>query len=100
MSKKIVEAHKGSLSVHSDDNGTMFVVWLPLKQQKRLWKDRHDEKLGLLPRSYSASSISSESDLHASQLSSIQRDRVALNAAMLFFGFPSMHICHSPSAWQ
>ncbi|MCL4538359.1 MAG: PAS domain S-box protein [Bacteroidetes bacterium] len=34
VSKKIVEAHKGSLSVHSDDNGTTFVVWLPLSQFK------------------------------------------------------------------
>jgi signal transduction histidine kinase len=34
VSKKIVEAHNGPISVHSDDNGTTFVVWLPLKQQK------------------------------------------------------------------
>jgi len=29
-SKKIVEAHNGSISVHSDDSGTTFTVWLPL----------------------------------------------------------------------
>jgi PAS domain S-box-containing protein len=34
VSKKIVEAHNGSISVHSDDGGTTFVVWLPLKQQE------------------------------------------------------------------
>jgi PAS domain S-box-containing protein len=30
VSKKIIEAHNGSISVHSDDSGTTFVVWLPL----------------------------------------------------------------------
>lgn len=34
VSKKIVEAHNGSISVHSDDGGTTFVVWLPLKLQE------------------------------------------------------------------
>lgn len=30
VSKRIVEAHNGSISVHSDNGGTTFVVWLPL----------------------------------------------------------------------
>ncbi|MBI4961784.1 MAG: PAS domain S-box protein [Desulfomonile tiedjei] len=34
VSKKIVEAHKGSISVRSDDRGTTFVVWLPLDRQE------------------------------------------------------------------
>jgi PAS domain S-box-containing protein len=34
VSKKIVEAHNGSISVHSDDGGTTFTVWLPLNQQE------------------------------------------------------------------
>ncbi|MBI5570714.1 MAG: PAS domain S-box protein [Desulfomonile tiedjei] len=34
VSKKIVEAHNGSISVHSDDTGTSFTVWLPLNQQE------------------------------------------------------------------
>jgi signal transduction histidine kinase len=33
FSKKIVESHNGSISVHSDDEGTTFAVWLPLNQQ-------------------------------------------------------------------
>ena len=33
VSKKIVEAHNGSISVHSDNGGTTFTVWLPLNQQ-------------------------------------------------------------------
>ncbi len=34
VSKKIVESHKGSISVHSDDDGTTFTVWLPLNRQE------------------------------------------------------------------
>jgi signal transduction histidine kinase len=33
VSKKIVEAHNGSMSVHSDGGGTTFTVWLPLNQR-------------------------------------------------------------------
>lgn len=33
LSKKIVEDHGGSISVHSDDDGTVFTVWLPIKDQ-------------------------------------------------------------------
>ncbi|MCA1959479.1 MAG: PAS domain S-box protein [Desulfomonile sp.] len=32
VSKKIVEDHGGSISVRSDDDGTVFTVWLPLTQ--------------------------------------------------------------------
>lgn len=32
LSKKIVEDHRGSISVKSDSNGTMLTVWLPMKQ--------------------------------------------------------------------
>lgn len=32
LSKKIVEDHGGSLSVQSDEAGTLFTVWLPLAQ--------------------------------------------------------------------
>ncbi len=32
LSKKIVEDHGGSLSVQSDEAGTLFTVWLPLSQ--------------------------------------------------------------------
>lgn len=31
LSKKIVEEHKGSISVKSDASGTVFTVWLPVK---------------------------------------------------------------------
>jgi len=34
VSKKIIEAHNGSISVHSDGSGTTFTVWLPLNQQE------------------------------------------------------------------
>ncbi len=34
VSKKIIEAHNGSISVHSDEGGTTFTVWLPLNQQE------------------------------------------------------------------
>ncbi len=33
LSKKIVEDHGGSISVHSDEDGTVFTVWLPIKDQ-------------------------------------------------------------------
>ncbi len=33
ISKKIVEDHKGSISVKSDREGTVFTVWLPLNPQ-------------------------------------------------------------------
>ncbi|HMK37330.1 MAG TPA: PAS domain S-box protein [Desulfomonilaceae bacterium] len=32
VSKKIVEAHDGSISVHTDETGTTFTVWLPLNR--------------------------------------------------------------------
>ncbi len=32
ISKKIVERHKGSISVQSDAEGTVFTVWLPVDQ--------------------------------------------------------------------
>jgi signal transduction histidine kinase len=38
VSKKIVEAHNGSISVHSDESGTTFTVWLPVNQQESLLK--------------------------------------------------------------
>jgi signal transduction histidine kinase len=31
LSKKIVEDHRGSISVKSDELGTVFTVWLPVK---------------------------------------------------------------------
>jgi signal transduction histidine kinase len=34
VAKKIIEAHKGSISVHSDGDGTTFAVWLPLDPQE------------------------------------------------------------------
>ena len=34
VTKKIVEAHNGSISVHSDEGGTTFTVWLPLSQHE------------------------------------------------------------------
>lgn len=33
LSKKIVEDHGGSISVQSDEDGTVFTVWLPIKDQ-------------------------------------------------------------------
>jgi PAS domain S-box-containing protein len=30
LSKRIIEAHNGSISVHSEESGTTFTVWLPL----------------------------------------------------------------------
>lgn len=32
LSKKIVEDHGGSISVRSDENGTVFTVWLPVEE--------------------------------------------------------------------
>jgi PAS domain S-box-containing protein len=34
VSKKIVEAHNGSISVHSDSEGTTFTVWLPVHESE------------------------------------------------------------------
>ena len=36
VSKKIVEAHNGSISVYSDESGTTFTVWLPVNEQESL----------------------------------------------------------------
>lgn len=33
IAKKIVEDHRGSISVKSDEDGTMFTLWLPLHHQ-------------------------------------------------------------------
>lgn len=38
LSKKIVEDHGGSISVHSDADGTVFTVWLPIKGQESVDK--------------------------------------------------------------
>jgi signal transduction histidine kinase len=46
VSKKIVEAHNGSISVRSDAGGTTFTVWLPLKQSKPSKNDRKRICLG------------------------------------------------------
>lgn len=43
MSKKIVEDHGGSISVHSDEDGTVFTVWLPIKDREQV------DKSGPLP---------------------------------------------------
>jgi PAS domain S-box-containing protein len=40
LSKKIVEDHGGSISVHSDEDGTVFTVWLPIKDQDLVDKTR------------------------------------------------------------
>ncbi|AFM22946.1 PAS domain-containing sensor histidine kinase [Desulfomonile tiedjei] len=39
VSKKIVEAHKGSISVQSDGEGTTFIVWLPMNIQEHCTAD-------------------------------------------------------------
>lgn len=39
VSKKIVEDHGGSISVKSDEDGTTFTIWLPLKEMS---KSRND----------------------------------------------------------
>jgi nitrogen-specific signal transduction histidine kinase len=31
LSKKIIEDHHGSISVKSDQDGTVFTVWVPLQ---------------------------------------------------------------------
>jgi signal transduction histidine kinase len=31
LCKRIVETHRGSISVKSDEEGTVFTVWIPLK---------------------------------------------------------------------
>jgi signal transduction histidine kinase len=31
LCKRIIENHRGSISVKSDDEGTVFTVWIPLK---------------------------------------------------------------------
>jgi two-component system, sporulation sensor kinase E len=33
LAKRIVQDHKGSISVKSDEDGTVFTVWLPIVQQ-------------------------------------------------------------------
>ena len=38
VSKKIVEAHNGTMSVHSADGGTTFTVWFPLSRQEAVPK--------------------------------------------------------------
>lgn len=35
VTKKIVEDHTGSISVKSDESGTVFTIWLPLHQAQR-----------------------------------------------------------------
>ncbi len=32
LAKKIIEDHSGSISVKSNEQGTIFTVWLPLRQ--------------------------------------------------------------------
>lgn len=39
LCKKIVEEHNGSISAKSDEEGTVFTVWLPLRPVKRELKD-------------------------------------------------------------
>jgi PAS domain S-box-containing protein len=39
LCKKIVEEHDGSISAKSDEEGTVFTVWLPLRPVKRELKD-------------------------------------------------------------
>ncbi|MGO8879883.1 MAG: ATP-binding protein, partial [Desulfomonilaceae bacterium] len=39
VSKKIVEDHGGSISVKSDEDGTAFTIWLPLKEIPSTRKD-------------------------------------------------------------
>ena len=39
VSKKIVEDHGGSISVKSDEDGTSFTIWLPLKEIPSVRKD-------------------------------------------------------------
>ena len=39
VSKKIVEDHQGSISVKSDEEGTTFTIWLPIKETSRIRKD-------------------------------------------------------------
>ncbi len=34
VSKKIVEDHRGSISVKSDEEGTVFTIWLPLNESR------------------------------------------------------------------
>jgi len=34
LAKKIVEDHRGSISVKSDEDGTIFTLWLPLHQEE------------------------------------------------------------------
>jgi signal transduction histidine kinase len=36
ISKKIVEDHGGSISAKSDEEGTVFTVWLPIQQTESL----------------------------------------------------------------
>jgi PAS domain S-box-containing protein len=40
VSKKIIDAHNGSISVRSDENGTTFVVWLPVRQEETALAER------------------------------------------------------------
>ncbi|MEJ2717854.1 MAG: ATP-binding protein [Deltaproteobacteria bacterium] len=41
LTKKIVEDHGGSISVHSDEEETVFTVWLPIKTQELALTDSH-----------------------------------------------------------
>ena len=47
VSKKIVEAHNGSISVRSDAGGTTFTVWLPLKQPESAVNRSQENLLGM-----------------------------------------------------
>ncbi len=39
VSKKIVEDHQGSISVKSDEEGTTFTIWLPIKETSKIRKN-------------------------------------------------------------
>jgi len=39
LCKKIVEEHNGSISVRSDEEGTIFTVWFPLRPAKQALND-------------------------------------------------------------
>ncbi|AFM22910.1 ATP-binding protein [Desulfomonile tiedjei] len=49
LCKKIIEDHNGSISVRSDNEGTVFTIWLPLEHTARLPAKATDREIAVRP---------------------------------------------------
>lgn len=50
LCKKIIEDHNGSISVRSDNEGTVFTIWLPLEHAARLPAKATDREIAVRPQ--------------------------------------------------